>query len=253
MSSPVSLGAALPRQLSPRVAGYVGASLDACAECGGEGWSFASGVAVQCSRGCALATSAQSRESAFPVPEPMARRMTFDAFDLSGAPSSDAGQLRNLRKGFETVRRWSAAPAGWLVITGGTGSGKTHLSVAAAVALQAAGRRVAFATVADLADSLRRGSFAGWEDDLIRELRDVDLLVLDDLGVERSTQFVDERLYMIFNHRYERGKATVITTNLAVGQLRESRPRLAARMLDYRNTLHIVLDGPDYRANEWLG
>jgi DNA replication protein DnaC len=55
------------------------------------------------------------------------------------------------------------------------------------------------------------------------------LLVLDDLGTESATAWAREKLYQLFNHRYNARLPTVITTAVPIEQL---DPRLASRMLD---------------------
>ena len=175
--------------------------------------------------------------------------MTFASFNTDGAPSSSPDQKSRLHKARTTLEQWSRDPTGWIVVTGNPGSGKTHLSIAAAQIVADTRKSVAFTTVAELLDRLRRNSFADHQDNTLQELQLAQLLVLDDMGIERTTPFAEEKLYLIINYRYERATPTIITTNLNPEQLCRIRPQTASRMFDYRNTLHIQMESPDYRAN----
>ena len=129
-------------------------------------------------------------------------------------------------------------PAG-LILTGPTGVGKTHL-VAGILAARAeawlakypspavdlADGRVAvrppfsdrFANVAELLDRINVW-YRGDADDPLPELARADLLILDDLGREKSTERTAERLYVLVNRRYEARLPTVATTNYDVADL----------------------------------
>jgi DNA replication protein DnaC len=61
------------------------------------------------------------------------------------------------------------------------------------------------------------------------ELRSAQLLVMDDLGSQAMRPWVKEKLYQLFNHRYNAALPTVITT---ADTLDEVDPRIRARMLD---------------------
>lgn len=56
-------------------------------------------------------------------------------------------------------------------------------------------------------------------DELISEIRDVEVLVLDDLGAERTTEWVSEQIFNIVNHRLNKGLQTIITSNYSPEQL----------------------------------
>ena len=61
------------------------------------------------------------------------------------------------------------------------------------------------------------------------EIRTTPLLVLDDLGTQSMTQWVREKLYQLFNHRYNAELPTVITTS---DSLDEMDARIRSRLLD---------------------
>ena len=81
-------------------------------------------------------------------------------------------------------------------------------------------------------------------DQLKQLVKTVDLLVLDDLGVENNTPFAYEKLFQIINHRSDYRLPTVITTNLENSAL---DPRLASRLSDIDRCEELRINAPDFR------
>jgi DNA replication protein DnaC len=101
----------------------------------------------------------------------------------------------------------------WLM--GPVGTGKTTLAMLAAKAALAAGRSVAIYSLPRLLNEIRDTHRAERSHvDLLDRLTAVDLLHLDDVGAERTTDWVLEELYSIVNARYEDERSMVITTNI---------------------------------------
>lgn len=147
-----------------------------------------------------------------------------------------------------------------LLILGPTGSGKTW-TAAVAVRLWVRSSAEKYE-----ADRKAAGRFSGgyyaeirWENvpDLAREMRDWDssaeaharvtnctLLVLDDLGAEKDSEFLSERIYAVVSHRYDREEPIIVTSNVSAEALNEQWPRLASRLLS--GTV-IELSGEDRR------
>jgi len=133
---------------------------------------------------------------------------------------------------------------------GPVGVGKTHLAVAAATEREQHGDDVFFATVPDLLDHLR-ASFAPDSpidyDDLLDRIKTADLVVLDDMGAERSTPFAEDKLFQIVNYRYEERLPTIITAAQNFDELAKSRPRIASRLQDQGVVMEIPMVALDYR------
>jgi DNA replication protein DnaC len=146
--------------------------------------------------------------------------------------------------------KFAEDPRDWLVIAGQTGRGKTRLAAATGNYCREAGRQVMFVVVPDLLDQLRSAynpqtpaSF----DTMFERVRNVPLLILDDLGAQSGTPWADEKLFQLINHRYNASLPTVITTNLTV---RDLDARLGSRLTDPQIST-ILLMGPfDFWGNQ---
>lgn len=109
-----------------------------------------------------------------------------------------------------------------MFLTGSTGTGKTHLAIAALQEWMQNGHTGAFYTVPELMLQLRRLIDENKaEAEYIDRLTAVEMLVLDDLGAEKDSDWVLERLFMIINNRYIHGRITVITSNLMLEELEQ--------------------------------
>ena len=174
---------------------------------------------------------------------------TFDSFDLRERelPKEEAD---NLSKAVQIAQNYAQDPSGWLAFLGEYGCGKTHL--AAAIANQRVDQQhpALFVVVPDLLDHLRATfnpqssvSF----DKRFEEIRRAPLLVLDDLGTESATPWAREKLYQIFDYRYNANLPTVITTAINIEKL---DPRLATRMLDLSRCHIFEIHAPSYRGGQ---
>lgn len=166
-----------------------------------------------------------------------ARHEQFDG-DEAGTPTGlvDVGRA---------LHEWGRAPGGRnLVLTGATGTGKTHAAVAAARVAFDEGAHVEFVPVVELLDRLRPGGPDGVLDDLFG----VDVLVLDDLGAERPTDWTLERLYAVVNRRWMEERPTIATTNLDLpGPLAEAIGERTYSRLVGSGSVVLQLGGPDRR------
>ena len=106
-----------------------------------------------------------------------------------------------------------------LFITGAYGVGKTYLASCIANEIIKNGKSVIFGTLIQLLDFIRDSEVS--DKDYLNLYSSVDLLVIDDLGKEKPTELVLEKLFLIVNNRYNNYLPIVITTNYNRNQLRE--------------------------------
>jgi DNA replication protein DnaC len=111
----------------------------------------------------------------------------------------------------------------WLF--GSAGTGKTTLAMLVSKAAIEAGRSVAIYSLPKLLGRIRMSYDAGPGGDdygaLFDRLTTVDLLHVDDLGAEKSTDWVLEQLYALVNERYEAERSIIVTTNLELVELEQ--------------------------------
>jgi DNA replication protein DnaC len=132
-----------------------------------------------------------------------------------------------------------------VLLLGNVGVGKTHAACAMARQAWQAGSSVSFVPVVELLDQLRP---QGDPDAYDRAIR-VDVLVLDDLGGERPTDWTGERLYAIVNRRWLEQRPTLVTSNLAPHVLEQQvGPRVFSRL--YHEALRLTVGGSDRRRAE---
>ena len=157
-------------------------------------------------------------------------RMTFDSISAYGRSGLPANQ-QQFGKVLDAAKAYAEDPQGWMVLQGPGGSGKTHLAAAVANARIARGEQVLFMVVPDLLDHLR-ATFAPQNpdtyDELFEQVRNVPLLVLDDLGTQSTTPWAQEKLFQLLNHRYNTQLPTFITLATSV----EALGPLASRVTD---------------------
>lgn len=174
------------------------------------------------------------------------RDKNFANFELREGEGLTKQDLTALKKAFDAARKYAEKPKGWLVFTGSHGSGKTHLAAAIANYAQDMGRMPVFVTVPDLLDHLRAtfnpNSPVSY-DRRFEDVRNSELLVLDDLGTQSATPWAREKLYQLFTHRYNAQLPTVITT---ADTLDEMDPRILSRIRDARLSTNYPIGAPAY-------
>lgn len=101
-----------------------------------------------------------------------------------------------------------------LLLMGGTGTGKSFHSACIANALLDRGYNVVMASVPTMVSKIQRNSFGS--NDILEDAVKSDLLILDDLGAERGTDYAREQVYALIDGRYSRNRPMIISTNLTV-------------------------------------
>ena len=142
------------------------------------------------------------------------RRYRDVAFDRQPVTEIDPQIVAATRRFADTIDRKLDAGRG-LWFMGPVGTGKTTLAMLVSKAVLKAGRSVAIYSLPRLLNEIRDTHRAERSHvDLLDRLTAVDLLHIDDVGAERTTDWVLEELYSIVNARYEDQRSMVITTNI---------------------------------------
>lgn len=144
-----------------------------------------------------------------------------------------------------TIPRIGAGPS--LLLVGGTGSGKTYQAFGAIRALTASGASCSWlaTTAADMYGALRPRHRVDSEEEFERYTR-ATVLVLDDLGAAKGTEWNEEINYRLINYRYENEKPTLITTNVPAKDIQTALgERVTSRLVEM--TRRVVIKGPDRR------
>ncbi|MCR5637882.1 MAG: ATP-binding protein [Lachnospiraceae bacterium] len=120
---------------------------------------------------------------------------------------------------------------------GTVGTGKTFLSICIAKELLDRGNTVLYFSAVGLFDALSQNTFSYGKADekkvLIDDLYNCDLLIIDDLGTERTNSFVSSELFSCLNERDIRKKSTIITTNLSIKDIKSTySDRIFSRLLN---------------------
>lgn len=123
-----------------------------------------------------------------------------------------------------------------LFLRGDVGRGKTHLSSAIANEVLAGGKTVIYKRAAELFDLIRQYKYnettEKWNA-VFDQLVNCDLLVIDDLGAERTTDFVIEQLVLLLEERNYRKKPWIINSNLKLTQIQDSyNTRVSDRIME---------------------
>ncbi|MHB1570582.1 MAG: ATP-binding protein [Solirubrobacteraceae bacterium] len=136
---------------------------------------------------------------------------------------------------------------------GPTGTGKTTLAMLVSKAAYDAGRSVAIYSLPRLLNEIRDMHRAERSHiELLDRLTRVDLLHIDDVGAERTTDWVLEELYSIVNARYEDRRSIVITTNILDRDAlcEQITERTVSRLTEMCDELPLI--GPDHRLERHI-
>ena len=154
------------------------------------------------------------------------------------------------------VREFDPKRSPSLLFTGGTGLGKTHLSLAIAREVINKGHGAIYASVQNLMARLEEerfqsGGYYGEEPEqrYLNMVLETDLLILDDLGTEFLNQFVSSSIYNLVNTRLLQNRPTIISTNLLVADMgKRYSERLVSRL--FGNYLRLNFVGRDVRLQK---
>ena len=168
------------------------------------------------------------------------------------ATFGDAVVTEHNREALAKAREFAERGAGGLLLSGPVGRGKTYIAACIVNHRLDKLQWTVFGNVVSLLGRIRR-TYDDWsredEWDVVNELTSVPVLVLDDLGKDRVTDWVEQLLYQVIDTRYRENRALVVTTNLGLRDLRDRYPEVGAALISRIVDMcrGVRLEGPDWR------
>ncbi len=174
------------------------------------------------------------------------RRRTFENFNVTELNRPAWEAARTYAKNFAAHRKSGRS----LFLVGDTGRGKTHLAAAIVRELVRQGYRASFVVTIELLSDIRATyqSERKTESQVIQPLKDVDLLVLDDISaLDQYSDWEKGKIYELINMRYEAEKPILVTSNKMVGWIKDRLGKKAVdRLLEMCGDF-VHVNGENYR------
>ncbi len=215
-----------------------------CKKCGDKGTY--NGNWCECFNRLMLKAAADNINSVSPLD-----LSSFDNFRLDVYPdtldaSIGASPRAVMRQNFEFCKKYAeefSPNSRGILMCGGTGLGKTHLSLAIANEVMQKGYNVIYGSIPDLIRALEREHFGKSDENTMEMLTSCDLLILDDLGAETEKPLYLSILYELINSRISRRSPTLINTNLGANDMQQRyQDRLWSRLYSMEVLMFIGKD-----------
>lgn len=138
-----------------------------------------------------------------------------------------------------------------LILSGKPGTGKTHLACSVANQFLTNGGNVLFITVTAMIRKIRetyRNDSRKTEQEAINQFRDIDLLIIDEIGVQKGSDSEEHLLFEVINERYNYFKPTILISNLNAEQIKSFIGERALDRMRENGGKFIAFDWDSYRS-----
>ncbi len=230
-----------------------------CPECNNSGWIiFTDKLGYSVARPCNCEAGIRSVLKRIGVPEKYLN-CTFENFKISIPKAVGLKKAKTLLYDYIELELFKSGEKQSFLIKGTVGSGKTHLCSAVARRLVQKGfYDIYFVDFKELLDEIKSTfsySSETSEAEILYPILNTGLLIIDDLGSERNTEWTEDVFARILNYRYNRNLPVIITTNYfdrqVTGALTDEtlEERIGTRMRSrlYEMCRDIEIIAPDYR------
>ena len=247
---------ALQREREWLVSGFEEGFLDdgpICPQCGGSG--YMGEKMCECLRELCRQEQKKELTSLLSVGNARFEHFRLDLYPDTYHEDYGCSPRQMMRLVLSRCQRYCASfgpDSGNMLFTGGPGLGKTFLSACIARAVADGGHSVVYETAIGLFSEFETAKFGDYSEEntaRTEKFLKSDLLIIDDLGSEMTTQFTMSALYRVINTRLMEGKATIISTNLTREAL-SSRysPAICSRILGMYQLMQFL--GNDLRQEK---
>lgn len=170
---------------------------------------------------------------------------------LAYAFGQDDGTNAAMQHAHNYVKHWTElrAQGRGLLMWGGVGTGKTFAAACIANALTEQGISVLMTNFSKILNSLS-GMFSEDRNKYLASFSEFELLIIDDLGIERNSEYAQEQVYNVVDSRYLSRLPFIITTNLTLAELKEPKDIAHARIYDriLERCAPVRFSGRNYRT-----
>lgn len=223
----------------------------ACPLCGDTGWQGAK--MCQCLRALCAQEQIKELSKLLDLGEQSFDTFRMDYYSETPYPGKGTSPRKNMELTYDVclnyARKFESCLFRNLLMSGAPGLGKTFLSACIARAVSEHGYSVVYDTAGNIfaqfeAKKFLRDSADGQDArDETRRYLNCDLLIVDDLGSELTTQLTQSALYELINTRLVAERHTVISTNLSLEEIaRRYNPQIASRIEGEYHVLHFFGD-----------
>lgn len=203
---------------------------------------YVNGIRCECFKDELKKLAAQELSKSLPM-----GLTSFDNFNLSYYPEEKRDDLGGrtprdiMKQNFDFCKDYAdnfTPHSLSLLFTGGTGLGKTHLSLSIAREVIDKGYSVVYGSAPDLLRRIENQYFGNGDDEALETVKTCDLLIFDDLGAEINKQFYISCIYDIINSRLNYSLPTIVSTNLEAEEIQARyTDRIASRLLSMKRRL----------------